>query len=505
MKIIPLICILALTSLVHAQPELNVIWDRSGETDSSSYGTQILPLGDQNNDGYADWAVMAWGNRGYHGTQDAYLEFFHGGNPPPTEPYFTFRPDSVVYEQSWEAFAVGDVNGDGYQDWMLRLWPRGHPAASTVAIFFGGPGAHDIPDLLLPITSRTAIYPIGDFNGDGYSDIFCYDEQTQIGRMYFGGSPMDTLPDWVLHGPPAGIGGLWPYALGDFNGDGASDFLCYNPNAPYHAAVFLGGAQPDTVPAYSWTDFPWPIGGVKSINGDAADEMLFAAPEGADVHFGRATLVPAADTRLNSGAAAAAVSAGDFNRDGYNDLLMFTEYSSSQVFGSVDLHLGHGWLNPEPAFEIEGLTPPLNLYGIWTAAGLGDVNGDGVDDIAIGSHHETAYLGWRGRCIIIAGDTSLVATVEDSRPEIPERLSVSVYPNPFNGDATIRLQVPPSTEPVTLTTFNVLGQQVQRAIIPPFSGQYLYHYDGASLSTGIYFLRVQSGRFQITQKLMLLR
>jgi ABC-type amino acid transport system permease subunit len=58
---------------------------------------------------------------------------------------------------------------------------------------------------------------------------------------------------------------------------------------------------------------------------------------------------------------------------------------------------------------------------------------------------------------------------------------------------------------VTLTTFNVLGQQVQRAIIPPFSGQYLYHYDGASLSTGIYFLRVQSGRFQITQKLMLLR
>jgi hypothetical protein len=78
-----IIALFAFAALAQAQ-SLHVIWDRSGVGDSSLYGYRILPLGDQNDDGYNDWAIFANGNYYYpgnRGNQQSYLEFFHGGNP----------------------------------------------------------------------------------------------------------------------------------------------------------------------------------------------------------------------------------------------------------------------------------------------------------------------------------------------------------------------------------------------------------------------------------------
>jgi hypothetical protein len=500
--------VLVFSYSVQAQPyEPSVIWDRSGETDSSAYGYEILPLGDQNNDGFADWTVYAQGNGGgWHGTRASYLEFFHGGNPPSTQPYMTYHADTTVYNKLWAVDRIGDANGDGYQDWLTRMCTVAGPVTCIGSIFFGGPGADTIPDVNFPASS---IGGIGDFNGDGYDDIATYDFGTDVLQIYFGGNPMDAVPDWTLYQPPPGLIQSIPYAFGDFNGDGASDFMCFNPNN-YSVAIFLGGANADTIPEYVWTlTGSWPIGGVCSLNGDNTDELVFrgTTSDFIFVHSGNPILSPESNYSLNfscQGAARSAASAGDFNHDGYSDLLMFTDYCPAQWFGSVNLHLGHPWINPEPAFVINGLAEPLNLYGIWTAAGLGDVNGDSVDDVAIGAYDDLAAQGWRGRCVIIAGDDSLEVSADASRPELPDNLAVNVYPNPFNAETTIRLEAPPN-HLVTLTVFNVLGQEVRHEALPLFSGEYFYHFVAENLTSGLYLVHAQSGSLQTTQKLMLLK
>ena len=496
MRTLLLPIVLAYVLTVSAQDYVpTVIWDRSGETDSSAYGYKILPLGDQNDDGFADWAVLSRGNVAtYHGTRGTYLEFFYGSANPSTEPTFVLTQDPSQYYQTWYATDAGDLNGDGYIDWYVSYAPWNAPGSRTYGFFWGGSEPSQTPDFLWP--SATGWYRMQDFNGDGYDDLFSTDA-AEVGRMYFGGNPIDTIPDWILYQPPEGLIQSIPYAVGDFTGDGASDFMCSNPNNG-NLAIFLGGADPDTVPAYFWPSMMAPLGGINSLNGDSADEFLLSL----GVHFGRDPLSSTPDAVLNSEAGGNAVSAGDFNHDGYNDLILYTWTLIDNPFGALDLHLGHPWLYPEPAFFIEGDTPPLNLRGIYCAAGLGDVNGDGNDDIAIGAWH--SWFAWRGRCVIIAGDDTLVASTAN-QPEISETIHVSAYPNPFNSSTTIRFEMPPSQNLVTLTIVNVLGQEVRQEVLPPFLGNYSYPFDAQHLTTGIYVVYVESGDLHATQKMMLLR
>ena len=485
--------VLLLPLVVIAQPyEPTVIWDRIGETDSSAYGYKILPLGDQNDDGFADWAVYAQGNGGgWHGTRASYLEFFHGDSQLSTEPYMTYRATSG---QMWQAYPTSDVNGDEYEDW----WAAGE-------LFFGGPQADTIPDMMFAPSGGFVEGTIGDFNGDGYSDLYTYNFQNQVLRIYYGGSPIDTLVDWVLGELPPGLNNTLPYAKSDFNGDGASDFLCYNPNPPYNTAIFLGGSNPDTLADYFWSNMTQPLGGVRSLNGDNADELLFSALDAANVHFGGDALSSTPNTSLNSGAAGYAVSAGDFNNDTYHDLILFSPTTSENMFGALTLHLGHPWLYPNPAFIIEGWSEPLNLIGIWTATGLGDINGDSIDDIAVGAWDDFAYLGWRGRCVILSGDDTLIADADDARPEIPHEIAVNVYPNPFNSSTTVELTLPAHMNEADLQVFNLLGQQVFKSTLEVAGNEITYHYNANDLSTGVYLLRVSADDLSTTTKLMILK
>jgi hypothetical protein len=170
--------------------------------------------------------------------------------------------------------------------------------------------------------------------------------------------------------------------------------------------------------------------------------------------------------------------------------------------------LGHPTLNRDPAITIVGWTNPLNLIGIRTAASLGDVNGDGVDDIAIGSWDDLAYLGWRGRAVIIAGDTTL--RVDAAEPFIlpPSSFILSCFPNPFNATTTISFTLP-RTGTVDLNVYDVTGRLVRNlagGCNPPLqAGEHQIEFDGSDLPSGIYFVRMEAGGISQTRKIVLLK
>ncbi|MBU0692268.1 T9SS type A sorting domain-containing protein [bacterium] len=168
MKQILFIILLSLEGACLAQPMPDVIWDRSGRYDNSHFGSNISSLGDQNNDGYTDWVVTAVGNTQEY-PEDAYIEFFYGGNPPSTTPYWTITAGDSVYKTVY-ADRAGDLNGDGYIDWKIVLWPElGGPGLHTY-FCLGGPEQDMLPDFDHFVDYQERFDGIGDFNGDGIDD-----------------------------------------------------------------------------------------------------------------------------------------------------------------------------------------------------------------------------------------------------------------------------------------------------------------------------------------------
>ncbi|HEY3295670.1 MAG TPA: T9SS type A sorting domain-containing protein [bacterium] len=501
-----LMAVLSLSAAIQAQPDsLHLIWSRVGAADSSRYGYALLPLGDQNNDGFDDWAVLSAGAG--HDTSQCHLEFFHGGNPPSMLPYLT---QQGIFAHWGQVGDLGDVNGDGYTDWFIKLYDT--TGFFRVNVYLGGPNADTTAALTWRIPWADYFGTVGDFNGDGYSDLYWYHYFADALDVFYGGNPPDIMPNWTHRSPVGQPQQVIPLSFGDLNGDHCADFVGYSylTDAAY---IFVGGAHPDTVPAYTWPNMLYPPRGiVKDLNGDGSDELIVTTIGGAEIHFGGPVLHSTPDVTVNfpcSSGATEVISAGDFNHDRYQDFVQIRSYCDNSPNGILSLYLGHPWIYSEPAFSIYGDSPPFNLISVQTAANLGDVNGDSIDDLGIGAWDDLAYVGWRGRALILRGDSAWRADAAQPHAAIPQLLQVIVYPNPFNSEANIALQVPPSAREVTLTLYNVLGQVAFQTTLPAFGEALTYHFDSqrtaTPLTTGVYFLRAEAGAAQTTQKLMVLR
>ncbi len=93
-----------------------------------------------------------------------------------------------------------------------------------------------------------------------------------------------------------------------------------------------------------------------------------------------------------------------------------------------------------------------------------------------------------------------------SASEKPEIFSLSQnYPNPFNPVTKIKFQLP-NPNSVRLTVYNVLGREIETLVSEEKpAGIYEVEFDGTGFPSGVYFYRIEAGKYSDTKKLLLLK
>ncbi|MCP5062977.1 MAG: T9SS type A sorting domain-containing protein [Ignavibacteriae bacterium] len=111
----------------------------------------------------------------------------------------------------------------------------------------------------------------------------------------------------------------------------------------------------------------------------------------------------------------------------------------------------------------------------------------------------------------------LTVGVDDEGPLVNRFDLYQNYPNPFNPTTTITFSVPhpplflgglsaSKSQNVSLKVYNVLGKEVATLVneTKPV-GRYSINFNATDLPSGIYFYRLQSGKFAKTKQMLLLK
>jgi hypothetical protein len=101
--------------------------------------------------------------------------------------------------------------------------------------------------------------------------------------------------------------------------------------------------------------------------------------------------------------------------------------------------------------------------------------------------------------------------VDIDKTTIPDKFTLEQnYPNPFNPTTIIKYSLPKEVD-VTLKLFNMRGQEVITLVSKKqLAGNYAVEWNGRdnngiAVSTGIYFYRIQAGKFTKTNKMLLVK
>ncbi|MDX2556439.1 FG-GAP repeat domain-containing protein [Streptomyces stelliscabiei] len=359
---------------------------------------------DVNGDGYGDEVVNGWYKEPKSGGDWHNNRFVALAASGGTKPGKAFRlaeryakPDpqvtSAPIEYDRSAQFTADLDDDGYADVVVRN-RLSHPNGKFTPdqrIVWGGPdgpmGATKLPaDVLRAIAA-------GDFDGDGALDLLTLAEP---------GSEYDDTPQpaAVLYGPLSREGGVprrtwsadvgqggWAYmahaVVGDFDGDGRDDLV--------------------TKAAYDEEDVRLEDGMPK----DVVDAVLHRGTARGLKLAGAVPGITAQAPGLGDGAIP--VAAGDFDGDGCADILARQGYRQAvAVYGS-----GKG---PGRGRTETGLGT-LDLVG---ALAVGDVDGDGRDDIATQSSGDDRRIGQV--TVVTGGDDGLSA----SRTVMIDRYAIGI-------------------------------------------------------------------------------
>jgi FG-GAP repeat len=323
----------------------------------------------------------------------------------------------------WALSELGDVNGDGVADFIsgapLLRGQRGgafvYSGATSKRLFrfLGRPGDQ----------AGWAIADAGDVNGDGVHDVL-------VGAPGASGPGRASVYSGVngerlLHVAAHAEGDRFGYAVagvGDLNHDGHDDFMVGAPGDDHagtdagQVTVFSGsdGHRMLVLRGSSGDHFGVGTDGTADMNGDGVGDLVAGARDAGPGHRGQVSVfsgktgarlwvTDAASTGVDFGTFFVA-GVGDLDRDGTPDVYA-ADYSDKTHGGNT----GRGYV----LSGVDG-TPIREMVGSGRGQGLGpgreagDVDGDGVEDLIVGSYLSNDGAPRAGKVQIFSGATGEV-------------------------------------------------------------------------------------------------
>ena len=327
----------------------------------------------------------------------------------------------ITIENPWQNYQFsfyikegsGDVNGDGYSDFIVTKNDNYYPTSvidGEVLLYLGKQNLTDIPDYTLTgldndsfgFTASLA----GDINGDGYNDVIIsaiYADPASAGAVYIylGGNPFDTDVDYVLNGSNyANVlyvnfhYGCYLSAAADFNNDGFNDLVIggNGPDMSWEGQidVFLGGDPFDTESDFCLYGQNYFDGYGKFItgdlNGDGYDDFLPGHLENNEYIL---EIYPGCED-FPPEVAIATLNMDSFGYNGHRilcnnllsneaDIILYTH-----TLPSNDKYLNLMYFNADFSVEvIDSINCEYDNPGIATNLFCSDINNDSANDIVI--------------------------------------------------------------------------------------------------------------------------